>query len=170
MQVLQTDRLLLRYFSVDDVEFVVRLLNEPSFIEHIGDKGVRTLEEANEYLFEGPLGSYERFGYGLNLVELKETGAPIGMCGLVRRDSLDDADIGYAFLEQYRGNGYAMESVEAVLAHSRETLGLGRIVAIVTPGNSSSISLLEKVGLKFERTIRMSDDDVDLKFFVSDAP
>ena len=86
---------------------MIRLLNEPSFIEHIGDKGVRTLEEAKEYLFEGPSGSYERFGYGLNLVELKETGAPIGMCGLVRRDSLDDADIGYAFLEQYWGNGYA---------------------------------------------------------------
>ena len=170
MQVLETDRLLLRYFSADDVEFVVRLLNEPSFIEHIGDKGVRTLEEAKEYLLEGPLGSYERFGYGLNLVELKETGAPIGMCGLVRRDSLDDADIGYAFLEQHWGNGYAMESVEALLTHARETLRLGRIVAIVTPGNSSSISLLEKVGLKFERTIRMSDDDVDLKFFVSDAP
>lgn len=170
MQVLETDRLLLRYFSADDVEFVVRLLNEPSFIEHIGDKGVRTLEEAKEYLLEGPLGSYERFGYGMNLVELKETGAAIGMCGLVRRDSLDDADIGYAFLEQYWGNGYAMESVEAVLAHARETLRLGRIVAIVTPGNSSSISLLEKAGLTFERTIRLSDDDVDLKFFVSEAP
>ena len=170
MQVLETDRLLLRYFSANDVEFVIRLLNEPSFIEHIGDKGVRTVEEANEYLLEGPLDSYERFGYGLNLVELKETGAAIGMCGLVRRDSLDDADIGYAFLEGCWGNGYAKESVEAVLTHARETLGLGRIVAIVTPGNSSSINLLEKVGLTFERTIRMSDDDVELKFFVSDAP
>ncbi len=170
MQVLETDRLLLRYFSANDVEFVIRLLNEPSFIEHIGDKGVRTVEEANEYLLDGPLDSYERFGYGLNLVELKETGAAIGMCGLVRRDSLDDADIGYAFLEGYWGNGYAKESVEAVLTHARETLGLGRIVAIVTPGNSSSINLLEKVGLTFERTIRMSDDDVELKFFVSDAP
>ena len=170
MQVLETDRLLLRHFSTSDVEFVIRLLNEPSFIEHIGDKGVRTVEEANEYLLEGPLNSYERFGYGLNLVELKETGARIGMCGLVRRDSLDNADIGYAFLEQHWGNGYAMESVEAVLTHARETLGLGRIVAIVTPGNSSSINLLEKVGLTFERNIRLSDDDVELKFFVSDAP
>ncbi len=170
MQVLETERLLLRHFSTCDVEFVIRLLNEPSFIEHIGDKGVRTVEEANEYLLDGPLSSYERFGYGLNLVELKETGAHIGMCGLVRRDSLDDADIGYAFLEQHWGNGYAMESVEAVLAHARETLGLGRIVAIVTTGNSSSINLLEKVGLTFERNIRLSDDDVELKFFVSDAP
>ena len=168
MQVLETDRLVLRYFHADDVEFVVRLLNEPSFIEHIGDKGVRTAEEANQYLLDGPLDSYERFGYGLNMVELKETGEPIGMCGLVRRENLDDADIGYAFLEKHWSKGYARESAEAVLNHARETFGLGRIVAIVTPENHSSIKLLEKIGLKFQRTIRMSDDDVELKFFVSD--
>lgn len=168
MQVLETDRLVLRYFHADDVEFVVRLLNEPSFIEHIGDKGVRTAEEANQYLLDGPLDSYERFGYGLNMVELKETGEPIGMCGLVRRENLDDADIGYAFLEKHWSKGYARESAEAVLNHARETFGLGRIVAIVTPENHSSIKLLEKIGLKFQRAIRMSDDDVELKFFVSD--
>ncbi len=168
MQVLETDRLVLRYFHADDVEFVVRLLNEPSFIEHIGDKGVRTAEEANQYLLDGPLDSYERFGYGLNMMELKETGEPIGMCGLVRRENLDDADIGYAFLEKHWSKGYARESAEAVLNHARETFGLGRIVAIVTPENHSSIKLLEKIGLKFQRAIRMSDDDVELKFFVSD--
>ncbi len=168
MQVLETDRLVLRYFHADDVEFVVRLLNEPSFIEHIGDKGVRTAEEANQYLLDGPLDSYERFGYGLNMVEMKETGEPIGMCGLVRRENLDDADIGYAFLEKHWSKGYARESAEAVLNHARETFGLGRIVAIVTPENHSSIKLLEKIGLKFQRAIRMSDDDVELKFFVSD--
>ena len=168
MQVLETDRLVHRYFHADDVEFVVRLLNEPSFIEHIGDKGVRTAEEAIQYLLDGPMDSYERFGYGLNMVEMKETGEPIGMCGLVRRENLDDADIGYAFLEKHWSKGYARESAEAVLNHARETFGLGRIVAIVTPENHSSIKLLEKIGLKFQRAIRMSDDDVELKFFVSD--
>ena len=167
MQVLETDRLALRYFRTDDVEFVVRLLNEPSFIEHIGDKGVRTVEEASQYLLDGPLDSYERFGYGLNMVQLKETGEPIGMCGLVRRKNLDDADIGYAFLEQHWSKGYATESAEAILIHARDTLGLGRIVAIVTPENHSSIKLLEKIGLTFERMIRISDDDEELKFFVS---
>lgn len=167
MQVLETDRLALRYFRTDDVEFVVRLLNEPSFIEHIGDKGVRTVEEASQYLLDGPLDSYERFGYGLNMVQLKETGEPIGMCGLVRRENLDDADIGYAFLEQHWSKGYATESAEAILIHARDTLGLGRIVAIVTPENHSSIKLLEKIGLTFERMIRISDDDEELKFFVS---
>lgn len=169
MRVIETGRLRLRYFCVDDAGFIVRLLNEPSFIEFIGDKGVRTVKEASQYLLDGPLDSYERFGYGLNMVELKETGEPIGMCGLVRREKLDNADIGYAFLEQYWSNGYATESANAVLKHARETLGLGRILAIVTPENHSSIKLLEKIGLTFERVIRMSDDDVELKIFVSDT-
>ncbi len=169
MQVLETERLVLRYFRADDADFVVRLLNEPSFIEYIGDKGVRTIEEAIQYLLTGPMDSYERFGYGLNMVELKDTGEPIGMCGLVRREILEDADIGYAFLEKYWSNGYAKESVEAVLEHARNTLRLDRIVAIVTPENHSSIKLLEKVGLTFERMIRMSDDDEELQFFVSDG-
>ena len=169
MQVLETERLVLRYFRTDDAEFIVRLLNEPSFIEHIGDKGVRTVEEAYQYLLTGPMDSYERFGYGLNMVELKDTGKPIGMCGLVRRENLDDADIGYAFLEKYWSKGYAKESAEAVLEHARNTLGLDRIVAIVTPENHSSIKLLEKVGLTFERMIRISDDDEELEFFVSDG-
>ena len=169
VQVLETDRLVLRHLRAGDVEFVVHLLNEPSFIEHIGDKGVRTAEEANQYLLDGPLDSYERFGYGLNMVELKETGEPIGMCGLVRRENLDDADIGFAFLEQYWSNGYARESTEAVLKHAQETLGLSRIVAIVTAENQRSIKLLEKVGLTFERMIRLSEDDAELKFFVSDT-
>ncbi len=169
MRILETKRLTLRYFRPDDAEFIVRLLNEPAFVEYIGDKGVRTVEEANEYLRNGPMDSYERYGYGLNRVELNETGEPIGMCGLVRRDNLDDADIGYAFLEQYWSKGYARESAEAVLEHARNKLGLDRIVAIVTPENHSSIKLLQKIGLNFERMIRLSDDDEELEFFVSDT-
>jgi len=169
VRVLETERLTLRYFCLSDADFIIQLLNEPSFIEYIGDKGVSTVEEANQYLADGPLDSYERFGYGLNMVELKESGEPIGMCGLVRRECLDDADLGYAFLEPYWSKGYARESAEAVLSHARETLGLDRIVAVVTPGNVSSIRLLENVGLTFERMIRLSDDDAELKLFVSDT-
>ncbi len=168
-KVLETQRLLLRYFRMDDAGFILQLLNEPSFKEHIGDKGVRTVDDAGLYLQNGPLDSYERFGYGLNMVELKESGEAIGMCGLVRRDGLDDADIGYAFLERHWSMGYARESAEAILTHARETLGLNRIVAIVTPKNHSSIKLLEKIGLTFERMIQLADDDDELKFFVSDA-
>lgn len=169
VQVLETERLRLRYFNLDDAEFIVRLLNEPSFIEHIGDKGVTTVEDARQYLQNAPIDSYERFGYGLNMVELKESGEAIGMCGLVRRDFLDDADIGYAFLEQYWSRGYARESAKAVLKHARERLGLDRIVALVTPKNHSSIKLLERIGLTFERMIRLTEDDEELQFFVSDT-
>ena len=169
MRVLRTERLVLRHFHRNDAEFILRLVNEPSFIQHIGDKGVRTAEEADKYLLDGPMDSYERFGYGLNMVELKKSGEPIGMCGLVRREYLDDADIGYAFLEQYWSKGYARESAVAVLQHARNTLGLDRVVAIVTPGNHSSIKLLKKIGLTFEGMIRLSDDDEELEFFVSDA-
>lgn len=168
MTVLETKRLVLRHFTVDDAGFILQLLNEPSFIEHIGDKDVRSLEDARQYLLNGPIDSYARFGYGLNMVELKESGEPVGMCGLVRRESLDDADIGYALLERHCLQGYAAESAQAVLDHARQSLGLQRIVAIVSPGNHSSIRLLEKLGLRFEGMIRLTGDDDDLQFFVLD--
>jgi RimJ/RimL family protein N-acetyltransferase len=169
VEVLETERLRLRFFDLNDADFVLQLLNEPAFREHIGDKGVRTVEDARQYLQNGPIDSYERFGYGLNMVELKDSGEAIGMCGLVRRETLDDADIGYAFLERFWSNGYARESAEAILNHARDTLGLNRIVAIVTPRNVSSIRLLEKIGLTFERMIRLSNDEEELQFFVSDV-
>lgn len=169
MQVLETPRLILRHLSLDDAAFILRLLNEPPFLQHIGDKGVRNIEDAKRYLVHGPLESYERFGYGLNRVELRTTGEVIGMCGLVRRDEFDDPDIGYALLEKHWSKGYAIEAAEAVMRHARDTLGLGRIVAIVSPGNCSSIRLLEKIGLTFERMIRLGEDDQELQFFVSDA-
>jgi len=169
VQVLETKRLILRHFCIDDAGFIIRLLNEPSFIRYIGDKGVRTGEDAKQYLLSGPIDSYDRFGYGLNMVELKESGEPIGMCGLVRREDLDDADIGFALLEQHWSQGYAAESAEAVMRQARETLNLQRIVAIVAPDNHSSIKLLEKIGLTFERMIRRGDDNKELKFFVSDT-
>lgn len=169
MQVLETERLILRHFCIDDAEFIIRLLNEPSFIKRIGDKGVRSGEDAKQYLLSGPIDSYDRFGQGLNMVELKKSGEPVGMCDLVKREYLDDADIAYALLEQHWSQGYAAESAEAVMRHARETLNLQRILAIVSPDNHSSIRLLEKIGLTFERMIRRADDDEELKVFVSDS-
>lgn len=167
MRVIETERLVLRHFCPDDAEFILRLLNEPSFKRQIGDKGVKTIEDARQYLRNGPLDSYDRFGYGLNMVELKDSGEDIGMCGLVRREELDDADIGYAFLERHWSNGYARESAQAVLDHARQKLGLKRIVAIVRPGNHASIRLLERVGLRFDRMIRLAEDDQELQLFTS---
>ena len=165
MTVLETERLILRRLSADDAEFILALLNEPSFLRYIGDKGVRNIADAVRYLQTGPLLSYERFGFGLYLVELRETKVPIGMCGLLKRDSLPDVDVGFAFLPDYWSQGYALESASAVLAYGRKVLGLERIVAITSLDNDASIRLLEKLGLKFERLIKLSEDQSEVRLF-----
>ena len=165
--VLQTDRLKLRHFSVDDAPFILRLLNEPSFIQNIGDKGLRTIEDARGYITTGPRASYEKFGFGLWLVELKDTNVSIGMCGLLRRDNLEDADIGYAFLPEFWSQGYALESAAAVLSSARRDFGLKRVLAIVNSENETSIRLLHKLGFKYERMVKMSDDAPEIKLFGS---
>ena len=159
--VVKTGRLALRRLDDGDAPFILNLLNQPSFLEYIGDKGVRNLDQAREYILTGPVASYEKHGYGLYLVEL-EDGTPIGMCGLVRRDSLEHADIGYSFLPEHWSKGYALEAAAGVLRYARHTLGLGKILAIVSPGNGSSIRLLEKLGFRFEREQFMKGDNEDL--------
>jgi RimJ/RimL family protein N-acetyltransferase len=165
MQVLETDRLILRRLAVEDAEFILRLLNEPSFLRFIGDKGVRTIDDARDYIRNGPVNSYERFGFGLYLTELKTTHVPIGICGLLKRDSLENVDVGFAFLPEFWKQGYAFESAAAVMAYGRNTLGLHRIVAITSPGNDPSIKVLVKLGLKFERTIKLSEDGPGVELF-----
>ena len=151
MLVLETERLLLRPFTTDDAPFVLTLLNEPSFLRFIGDKKVRNLEDARQYLLNGPIASYERHGLGLMLVELKDSNIPAGMCGLLKREELPDPDIGFAFIPDYWGKGFAFEAATAVMNDARERLKLNRILAIVDPVNDASIKLLERLGLSFER-------------------
>jgi RimJ/RimL family protein N-acetyltransferase len=149
--VLETPRLRLREFVADDAAFVLRLVNEPSWLEFIGDKGVRTQDDARAYLASGPIAMYARHGFGLWLVERRDDGAPIGMCGLIRRDNLDDVDLGFALLPEYWGCGYAHEAAAATMAHGRDALDLARIVAIASPSNARSIRLIERLGMVFER-------------------
>jgi RimJ/RimL family protein N-acetyltransferase len=165
MKIIETERLSLRRFAEDDAEFVFELVNEPGWIQNIGDRGVRTLDDARRFIADRLAASYERFGFGLYLVELKETGASVGMCGLVKRDALEDVDIGFAFLERFWSKGYAFESASAVMDYAQNTLGLKRIAAIVSPGNSGSIKLLEKLGMHFERMIKMPGDEEEINFF-----
>jgi RimJ/RimL family protein N-acetyltransferase len=143
--VAETERLALREFTPADAPFVLRLLNEPSFLHNIGDRGVRTADEASRYLSDGPIASYARYGHGLYLVALKPALQPIGMCGLLKRDGVRDVDLGYAFLPEFWSNGYALESAEAVLGIARR-LRLTRVAAFVSPGNAPSIRLLDKLG------------------------
>ena len=165
---IETARLRLRHLTPEDADFIVELLNEPAFIRNIGDRGVRTAEDGRAYIANGPAASYERHGFGLYAVELKETGQPIGICGLLKRDTLDDVDIGFAFLSRYWSKGYAVEAAKAVAADGRERVGLRRIVAITVPGNEPSIRVLEKIGLRFERMVRVSDSEPELKLYAVD--
>jgi RimJ/RimL family protein N-acetyltransferase len=157
LTVLETNRLVLRKLTDADAGFIIDLLNQPSFLRYIGDKGVRNTEDAVRYIQTGPIASYERFGFGLYLVELKETDVPIGMCGLLKRETLPDADVGFAFLPDYWSQGYAFEAASAVMTYGREDLGLPRIVAITALDNSASIKLLEKLGLEFEAVIKLPE-------------
>jgi [ribosomal protein S5]-alanine N-acetyltransferase len=163
--VLETRRLVLRRLSTDDAAFLLELLNEPSFLRYIGDKGVRTEADARRYVETGPLASYERFGFGLWRVELKEGGEPIGMCGLLKRDGLPDVDVGFAFRPRFWSRGYAFESASAVLAHARDAFGLKRLLAITAPDNEASIRLLEKLGFRFERMARVPEDGPEVQVF-----
>jgi RimJ/RimL family protein N-acetyltransferase len=167
---METERLNLRTLTPDDAEFMLGLLNDPSFLRFIGDKGVRTPDDARQYILNGPVASYARYGFGLWLVELKTSNVPIGMCGFLKRETLTDVDIGFAFLPRYRSQGYAFESAAAVMHYGRSVLGLKRIVAITDRDNTGSIRLLEKIGMTFERMIRLSDDDAEIQLLASQGP
>jgi RimJ/RimL family protein N-acetyltransferase len=148
--IVETGRLALRRFDAGDAPFVLRLLNEPSWIENIGDKGVRSLDDAARYIENGPVAMYARAGFGLYLVELKPALQPIGMCGLIKRDGLADVDVGFAFLPAYWGRGLAREAASAIVEYGQRAFGLARIVAIVSEGNDRSSALLERLGFAFE--------------------
>lgn len=166
-QILETPRLILRQFRFSDAEFILQLVNTPSWLQFIGDRGVKNLEDAHNYLVNGPLKSYQENGFGLSCVELKDSGFPVGMCGLIKRDTLEDIDIGFAMLPEYAGKGYGFEVSSALLEYAREELRLQRIVAITDPENIFSISLLKKLGLQFERTIKHGSTKEELLLFAT---
>lgn len=163
---IETSRLRLRKLTRDDSEFILRLTNEPSFIQNIGDRNVRNLDDAWGYIEKGPLPMYEKHGFGLLAVEEKETGERVGMCGLIKRDNLEDVDIGFAFFPQHWGKGYATEAARAVMEHGRRELGVERIVAIVSPHNTASQSVLRKLGLDYERTFSFPGETRETMLFV----
>jgi len=159
---LLTDRLKISKLSYNDCEFILRLVNETSFKHHIGDRGVRTLDDAREYLRNGAIRSYAINGFGLLLVRRRDDATPIGICGLVKRESLACPDLGFAFLEAHRSNGYAYESSLAVIEHAQNALNLTQIVAIAGGDNEISQNLLEKLGFRFEQMVRMPDEKEDI--------
>jgi RimJ/RimL family protein N-acetyltransferase len=168
--VLTTARLHVRPLTLDDAPFIVELLNDAAFIRNIGDRHVRTVEDARGYLTGGPLASYARHGFGLCAVELLDTAVPIGICGLLKRDEMPAPDMGFAFLPRYRSLGYAREAAAAVKADAFGRHGIDRLLAIVNPDNTDSIRLLERLGFAYDDIVRLSGEGKDLHLFVAHAP
>lgn len=170
MSVLTTPRLRVRPLQPSDAAFIVALLNDEAFIRNIGDRGVRTDDDAIGYITDGPAASYERHGFGLSAVERLDDSVPIGICGLLQRDRLQAPDLGFAFLAGYRSRGYAYEAAAAVKADAHARLGIETLLAVVNPDNAPSIRLLERLGFVFERTIRLNADGPLLKLFAATGP
>jgi RimJ/RimL family protein N-acetyltransferase len=167
VDILATPRLRLRTADLDDADFYLALVNDPGFLEHIGDRGIRTREDAVQALIEGPIAMQDVRGHSLYVVELKDSGEPIGMCGLIKRETLDGVDIGYAYLAPYCGRGYAYEAGRAVLALA-PALGLKRVLAITSPNNLASNGLLRKMGMRFERFVHLVPGDAGSNLYSLD--
>jgi len=163
-KILETERLVLREFNIEDAEFIVTLLNTPGWLKYIGDKNVRTFEDAVNYLENGAIKSYKENGFGLWLTSLKNNSAPIGMCSLINRESLDDIDIGFALLPEYSKSGYGYEIAHATINYAKHVLRIDKVIAITDSNNIPSIILLNKLGLQFEKTLNLSENDTVLLF------
>jgi len=161
----KTRRLVLRPFTLADAPFIVELLNSEGWLRFIGDRSVRTLDDARTYLHDGPMKMQALHGFALWAVQRRKDGAAIGMCGLIRREGLDDVDVGYGFLPRHTGRGYAREAAAATLRHGFEQLGLKRIVAITHPDNAGSVRVLQAIGMQFERRLRLPNHEQDSLLF-----
>lgn len=161
-KIIETSRLRIRRFTKDDASFIFHLLNDPSFIENIGDKKIQNNADAAQYLEQGPLQSYQHRGFGFNLVALKSTDEAIGMCGLVKREELENPDLGYAYLSAFQGQGFATEAATAILAELSNSKRLKSVSAITSPVNTASNQVIIKVGFKFEQVIEFKGEDTNL--------
>jgi len=166
MAVIETERLILREFTTADAAFLLELLNAPNWLQFIGDRGVRTKKDAVTYILQKFIDSYKRLGFGFYLTQLKQEDVPIGMCGIIKRDYLEDVDIGFAFLPAFTGKGYAFEAASATLAFAKKQYNLNRIVAVTDADNLSSINLLKKLGMQYEKMVSWPEKNNSLLLFV----
>jgi RimJ/RimL family protein N-acetyltransferase len=165
LNIIETERLNILLLSLNDEEFILRLLNDPDWIKYIGDRKINNHEDARNYILLNIISSYEKHGFGLFLVKEKQNDISIGICGLLKRDYLDDVDIGFAFLPEYRGKGYAYESASAVINYGKESFGINKILAITQSNNLSSIKMLKKLGLEYIKNIKLPEEEKELRLF-----
>jgi RimJ/RimL family protein N-acetyltransferase len=165
---LTSRRLVLRSLAAGDAPFLLQLMNDPDYYAHIGDRGLRSIEDAADYVERVVAASYRQHGYGMYLALRHSDGCPVGIAGLVNRPTLEDVDIGFAMAPAHRGAGFASEAGAAVVLHAARDLGLERLVGIVSPGNAASIRVLEKLGLRFEARIRLTPDEEPVRLYARD--
>jgi RimJ/RimL family protein N-acetyltransferase len=166
LSVIETERLILTEFKDEDADFIIRLLNSPGWLKYIGTRNIQTTEDARSYISEKLAPSYQNNGFGFYLVSTRSGNEPVGMCGLIKREGLEDVDIGFALLPEHEGKGYAYEAASATMTYAKDILKLKRIAAITVPYNKASVKLLEKIGLKFDKMINMTDDKEELMYFI----
>lgn len=164
-KILETERLVLRKFGPDDAPFILNLLNTPGWLQFIGDRHIKTLEDAKGYIVNAPLYLYHKLGFGPYVVQLKDSSTPIGMCSLIKRDTLEDVDIGYALLPEFLGKGYAYEATQATMDYAGQALGIKRLIAVTNTDNEQSVKLLRKLGFDFEKKVKFPDEDKELLQF-----
>ena len=165
MEILNTERLVISKFTLNEASFIIELMNDKDWIQNIGDRGVRTLDDAENYIKDKFLASYDKYGFGFYVITLKSTKERIGTVGLIDRDGIEGVEIGYGMLPAFRGKGYALEAAKAIFNHAQNTFRIDKIVAIVNPNNKGSIHLLEKLGLRYEKMVRLSGETKDIKYF-----
>jgi len=161
----ETKRLIISKFTIEDAPFFLELVNTPHWLKYIGDRNIKTVLQAEQRISSGHIKSYETHGFGFYKLNLKRNNKPIGTCGLIKRDSLEHVDVGFAFLPDYEGKGYGFESSKAILKMAKEEFKLERLLAITLPTNEPSIKLLEKLGLSFQKMVKPFDDDEELMLY-----
>jgi ribosomal-protein-alanine N-acetyltransferase len=167
--VCESPRLQIRHMRLGDAEFLCRQLNQPSWLLHIGDRGVRSAADAERYIESRILEQYSALGYGMYLVQLKATGAPLGLCGLVKREFLPDPDLGFALLEEHWGQGYAVEAASAVVEHARRALGINRLLAITSATNERSGKVLARIGFRLDNDSFLTPQGERLRLYSAEA-
>ena len=162
---IETERLLLKLVSVDDTAFIYELYNSPRFIEFIGDRNIRNKDDARDYIINRFLPQIERLGYGNYIIVRKDDGQKIGSVGIFERDGLDVNDIGFSFLPEFEGKGFGFEAASALMEIAFKEFGVKKLSAITTDANISSQKLIEKLGLRFQKTVQHPDDDVEVLYY-----
>lgn len=160
--VLETERLSLRHFEKGDAAFLLEIMNHPDYHAYIGDRQLRCVRDAEVYIEDKMIPPYRELGFGFWMMRLGETGEPVGFAGVIKRDALDDADVGYAVHEKFYGKGLAQEATRGVLNYAKETLGFSRVSAITNPDNTASINVLMKCGFGFQKKTMFMEDIVNL--------